>query len=112
MLGVLVLLAAPDQVDLRRFELSVANARLIAAAEPRRAADMLRAALGLWRGAPLTDVANEPFAAWAVPRLEELRLSTIAERIDSDLALVGTPSWWASWRTLRRNTPSSGLRAN
>ena len=77
--------AAPEQVDLGRFEAKVAAARRIPATEPGRAADALRDALGLWRGAPLSDVAGEPFASWAIPRLEELRLAIIEERIDLDL---------------------------
>jgi DNA-binding SARP family transcriptional activator len=80
-----VLRAAPDQVDLLRFEAQVAAARRIPSTEPGRAADALREALRLWRGAPLSDVAGEPFATWAVPRLDELRLGVIEERIDLDL---------------------------
>ena len=76
---------APDQVDLSRFEAKVAAARRIPPTEPGRAADALRDALRLWRGAPLGDVAAEPFAAWAIPRLEELRLAVVEERIDLDL---------------------------
>jgi DNA-binding SARP family transcriptional activator len=77
--------AAPEQVDLGRFEAKVAGARRIPSTEPGRAADALREALGLWRGAPLSDVAGEPFASWAIPRLEELRLAVVEERIDLDL---------------------------
>jgi DNA-binding SARP family transcriptional activator/DNA-binding beta-propeller fold protein YncE len=80
-----VLQLAPDQVDLGRFETKVAAARGIPTIEPGRAADALRDALGLWRGAPLSDVAAEPFASWAIPRLEELRLAVIEERIDLEL---------------------------
>ena len=60
-----------------------ARARLRAAARRRRAGcAALRAArrggrgarrAGLWRGAPLADVADEPFAAAEIRRLEELR---------------------------------------
>ncbi len=78
-------LASPDQVDLTRFEAKVDSARRIPATEPARAADALREALRLWRGAPLADVAGEPFATWAIPRLDELRLAVIDERIDLDL---------------------------
>jgi len=80
-----LLQVAPEQVDLHRFEVRVAAARRIAPTEPDRAADELRDALGLWRGAPLSDVAGEPFTTWAIPRLEELRLAVIEERIDLDL---------------------------
>ena len=53
----------------------------------RRAATVLRAALALWRGAPLVEFANEPFARDALSRLEELRLEALETRIDADLAL-------------------------
>ena len=45
------------------------------------------AALALWQGAPLADVANEPFAAAEIRRLEELRLRATELAIDDDLAL-------------------------
>jgi len=54
--------------------------------EPRRAAEVLRAALALWRGPPLADVAYESFAQSEIARLEELRLSALEARIDADLA--------------------------
>ena len=60
-------------LDARRFE------RLIADGRPR-------AALALWRGAPLADVAAEPFAAAEIRRLEELRLTAIELALDRDLA--------------------------
>ena len=40
----------------------------------------------LWRGAPLADVADEPFAGGEIRRLEELRLRAIELAVDSDLA--------------------------
>ena len=41
----------------------------------------------LWTGAPLADLAFEPFAQSEVPRLEEHRLDALEDRIDADLAL-------------------------
>ncbi|MGH2953912.1 MAG: BTAD domain-containing putative transcriptional regulator, partial [Solirubrobacterales bacterium] len=43
------------------------------------------AALELWRGAPLADVADEPFARPEIRRLEELRLSAIELTIEAEL---------------------------
>src|SRR2546422_678494 len=54
---------------------------------PAGAADTLRTALALWRGAPLADLAWEPFAHVEITRLEELRLAALEDRIDADLAL-------------------------
>jgi peptide/nickel transport system substrate-binding protein len=45
-----------------------------------------REALALWHGAPLADLADEPFAAAEIRRLEELRLRATELAIDADLA--------------------------
>jgi DNA-binding SARP family transcriptional activator len=45
------------------------------------------AALSLWRGEPLTDVASEALAAREVPRLAELRLQALEARLDAELHL-------------------------
>src|SRR5207248_3256105 len=47
----------------------------------------LRTALALWRGGALDDLAYEAFARADIDRLEELRLQTLEDRIDADLAL-------------------------
>jgi len=53
--------------------------RLLEEARPREA-------LALWRGEPLEDLADEPFAAPEIRRLEELRLRAAELAIDADLA--------------------------
>ena len=58
----------------------------MAAAEPNRAAELLRSALSLWRGPALVDFAYEAFAQPVIVRLEELRLAALESRIDADLA--------------------------
>jgi DNA-binding SARP family transcriptional activator/tetratricopeptide (TPR) repeat protein len=62
----------PDAVDAARFEL------LVARGSPREA-------LGLWRGPPLDDLADEPFAAAEIRRLEDLRLAALELAIERDL---------------------------
>ncbi len=47
----------------------------------------MREALSLWRGPPLADFAYEPWAQAEIGRLAELRLSTLQDRIDADLAV-------------------------
>jgi DNA-binding SARP family transcriptional activator len=74
----------PDELDLLRFELMVEEAQV---APPELAARKLREALGLWRGEPLADLANESFAQIEILRLEELRLAALERRLDADLAL-------------------------
>src|SRR4051812_2200329 len=78
---------AADELDLTRFEFLVAEGRQqLTAGQPERARTVLREALGLWRGTALADLSDEPFAQLAVPRLDELRLAAIEERIEADLA--------------------------
>src|SRR4051794_33350074 len=79
-----VLRVAPESVDLRRFERLVAEAH---DADPARAASLLAEALALWRGPPLAELADEPFARIEAGRLEELRRAALEERIEADLAL-------------------------
>ena len=78
----------PGELDLENFERLVADGReSLAAGEPAAAAEALRAAEALWRGRPLADLEFEPFARVEVQRLEELRLASVEERIDAELAL-------------------------
>ena len=75
---------AEEAVDALRFEQLIEEA----AHEPAGpgANGLAGAALELWRGAPLADVASEPFAGPEIGRLEELHLRAIALAIDADLA--------------------------
>ena len=43
-------------------------------------------ALALWRGPALADVLSEPFAATAARDLEDLRVATLEDRVEADLA--------------------------
>jgi DNA-binding SARP family transcriptional activator len=83
-----VLRVAPDQLDLARFERAAGEAaRALERDDATAAADLLRTALDLWRGPPLSDLAYEPFAATSIDRLEEIRLAALEQRIDADLRL-------------------------
>lgn len=84
----------PDQVDLTRFEALAADGRqALADGDPTRAAQRLREALSLWRGAALTDVAAAASVtadglAWPeLVGIEELRVAAMETRIEADLAL-------------------------
>ena len=83
-----LLRADSDDVDLGRFErsLEAGSAALRRGAAEEALAELERA-LALWRGPALADLANEPVARTAILRLDELRLLTIEERIDAELAL-------------------------
>lgn len=75
-------------VDTRRFEALASEGRgSLQAGDPRRAAALLREALGLWRGAALADFRYESFAQAEVARLEESRLVVVEDRIDAELGL-------------------------
>jgi DNA-binding SARP family transcriptional activator len=73
----------PSELDLARFERLVAEA---GGADPVTAARLLSEALALWRGAPLADLAYEPFARAEIARLEESRLAAQEQRLDAELA--------------------------
>jgi DNA-binding SARP family transcriptional activator len=60
--------------------------RAMAADNAVRAADRLGKAARTWRGRPLGEVADEPWAIPHVTRLSELRLAVLEARIDADLA--------------------------
>ena len=77
----------PDELDLERFELLSQQGRdALALGDARRASESLADALQLWRGPPLADFAYAAFAQPEISRLDELRLGTLEDRIDADLA--------------------------
>jgi DNA-binding SARP family transcriptional activator len=78
----------PGELDVDTFE------RLAAAGEQRwrqgdaaGAARLLGEGLGLWRGAVLADLADEPFVEPVAARLTEARLAALELRIEANLAL-------------------------
>ena len=97
-----LLRAEQHEVDLLRFEELVEGAR---DASPQKAAELLRDALGLWRGAALADVEFHGQAAHERERLDELRQAAVEARIDADLALGRHASLVAELRSLVREHP-------
>jgi predicted ATPase/DNA-binding SARP family transcriptional activator len=78
----------PERLDAHRFERLVAEGRSeLAAGRPERAAAALEEALSLWRGPPLADLANEPFAQHEIARIDDLRVAALEQLIDAKLAL-------------------------
>jgi DNA-binding SARP family transcriptional activator/streptogramin lyase len=78
----------PEQVDLKRFELLARRGkRELAAGDAEAAAATLVEALALWGGPPLAEFDSAPFALAESLRLQELLVSTLEDRIESDLAL-------------------------
>jgi predicted ATPase/DNA-binding SARP family transcriptional activator len=86
--GGYVLEASPEQVDAVRFDRLAADARhALAQGDAARAVDELQAALALWRGAALGDLADRPFARQEAQRLEEARRVALEDLADALLAL-------------------------
>ncbi len=73
------------EVDADHFERLVADAR--SSADPERKGELLREGLALWRGPALADLVDYRFAAAAAARLQDLKLSALADRVAADLAL-------------------------
>ena len=83
-----LILAADEQIDVARFRrLAAAGRRSLAAGAASRAAEELRDALTLWRGAPLAEFRQEPFARTEVARLDQLHADVREDRIAAELAL-------------------------
>jgi predicted ATPase/DNA-binding SARP family transcriptional activator len=82
------LVIEPDALDVTRFDRLVEEGRAaLARGQAELAADLLREALALWRGAPLADVAWQPLLQAERARLEELRLGATEDRLEAELAL-------------------------
>lgn len=83
---------AADQVDALRFETLVRTAgEHLESDDPASARARLEKALGLWRGTPYSDFADQPWAEAEVNRLTELRLVARERHADSGLRL-GMPA--------------------
>ncbi|MER8041242.1 BTAD domain-containing putative transcriptional regulator [Streptomyces sp. NPDC094032] len=75
-----------ESVDAVRFERAVAEGRAaLRDGDPRRAAEVLREALGLWRGPALAGLPDSETARTAAVRLDELRLAAVEDRIEAEL---------------------------
>ncbi len=79
------LAADGDEIDARRFERLVAEAR--AMDDPEEIRRSMLAAFDLWRGVPFADLADREFLRLEVLRLEDLRLNAIEMCMEADLQL-------------------------
>ena len=93
-------------LDLDRFEdLRERGRTLLGEGDAGAAAKTLREALDLWRGRPLADLENEPFARDAIARLDEAWLDAVVVRVDADLALGRHAELIGELQTLVRRHP-------
>ncbi|HSD49318.1 MAG TPA: BTAD domain-containing putative transcriptional regulator, partial [Actinomycetota bacterium] len=83
-----LLRADPEAIDARRFERLVAQARgRLDADDPAGAVDLIRSALDLWRGSPLSDFTYEEFAQPEIQYLTGLHLDALELLADAELEL-------------------------
>ena len=83
-----LLRADPMSVDASLFEqLALAGRRALSRDDPQAARSHLRNALRLWRGDAYAEFADVPVLRAEASRLEELRLSAVENRLQSELAM-------------------------
>ena len=97
-----VLRVGAGELDLHVFEGLVARS---GGEEPRARLEALQAALSLWRGAPLADLAYEAFVQPEAARLEELGQHAVEERLEAALELGGGPELIAELQALVAERP-------
>ena len=92
----------PIATDIGQFEQLLAQST---DAAPAEAVALLRDALSLWRGPALADVAYDSWAQPVASRLEELRRTALADRIDAQLRLGAGAELVAELDALVRHEP-------
>ena len=85
-----VLRLAPEHIDLGRFEASLDEARRDQ--DPTVRSARLRAAMALFRGAPLVEFRYNTFFRDDITRIDELHIAAFEERFDAELASGATAS--------------------
>lgn len=77
-----------EDIDINRFDrLAAAGRRAVENGDQVNAARELKAALALWRGSAISDIAHGPLLMVETVRLEESRLSILDLRIEVELRL-------------------------
>jgi predicted ATPase/DNA-binding SARP family transcriptional activator len=79
-----------DTVDIVEFDRLAAHGQALLPDDPAGAADAFAAALSLWRGHPLADVAEADFARGQVSRLTERHLGVVEDHVEARLTLGRT----------------------
>ncbi|WP_127501876.1 AfsR/SARP family transcriptional regulator [Actinoplanes solisilvae] len=96
----------PDERDLDRFDAAAAQGRdALAAGDAAQAANRFAAALGMWRGAPLSDLPLPPLLARRAGQVEERRLVAEEDYAEAMLALGSAAEVVQRLRTLLDRHP-------
>ena len=98
-----VIEVADEDLDLTRFGTLVERAKRVG--DPRRELVLLREALALWRGRPLSNVPSDHVQRSDVPRLVEQRLRTAERRYELELDLDGGAEMIGELRALATAEP-------
>ena len=93
------------RLDAAEFEDLARQGRDLLVEDPKRAGEILKRGLGLWRGPALADFRYEEFAQVSARRLEELRLGCLEDRIGADLACGAGPELVAEVKDLVERHP-------
>lgn len=97
----------PEQVDVIQFRRLVdAGLRALAGRDAGAAVERLRAALALWRGPALDDLAEEPFAVGEATRFGELRRNARRALVEAELGLGRHAEMTAELSALIAEAPS------
>ncbi len=100
------------ELDAEEFVAAADRGHLLLAQAPDRALDELSGALGLWRGPPFGDMADEVALQAEGQRLRERRLVAIEDRVDAQQALTHSPALAAELTPLLADHPGRArLRA-
>ena len=106
--GGYLLAVEPDSVDAECFERLVREAHAaLDDGDSRRGAGLLAEALDLWRGRALSEFTYQRFAQSDIARLDEMRLTVVADRVDAELALGQHARLIGELEGLVREQPSS-----
>ncbi|WP_371496868.1 winged helix-turn-helix domain-containing protein [Kitasatospora sp. NBC_00374] len=96
----------PGELDASRFEtLRAQGEAALREGAHERAAELLRAALGLWRGPALADVPSDALHQVEAGRLNEGRLDAVEARVEAELRLDRHPAVVAELRALTAEHP-------
>jgi hypothetical protein len=104
---------APDALDLLLVERLADDAgSALGSGDAEAAVPLYRQALAQWRGAPLADLAFEPFARPVIERLSDLRLTIVERCLGAELELGRGADLVAELEQLVLDNPlHEGLRA-